>query len=348
MKYLLGRDKECEEIIANLASDQFGIGVIYGSLGIGKTSVAVEVGHKLLSKGWTVSYHVCYQISTLYTSLYQVLNSANHLKNENISETFPAEGSNPTLLILDQVENVNEAEESAIISKALRTFVDDELKFSCIKLLLVSRKEISFTDDLAFHFKLKPLSEESASQLLQSFSQISSHHDLGLIANGCGCNPLALMIIRALIDEGMTEKDIASNISSPEHFWKKLFHSVEKCDVLTETETKGAQKDSLKKALSSLVEINATVQMQMFLELWITDTSPLDKKKITGYGKAFDPRYCRCRLCMRSDKKKNLKSALVSVSLEGRYSLIEMNLVNSNDKSQERVCLFPFLSSLGF
>ena len=346
MKYLLGRDKECEEIIANLASDQFRIGVIHGSLGIGKTSVAVEVGHKLLSKGWTVSYHVCYQISTPYTSLDQVLNSANHLRNDNISETFPAEGSNPTLLILDQVENVNEAGESAIIPKALQTFVDDELKFSCIKPLLVSREEISFTDDLAFHFKLKPLSEESASQLLQSFSQISSNHDLGLIANGCGCNPLALMIIRALIDKGMTEKDIASDISSPEHFWTKLFHSFEKCNVLTERETNGAQKDSLKMPLPSLVEINATVQMQMFLESWIKETSHLDKKEITGYEKAFDPRYCRCRLCTRPDEKKNLKSRSV---LAGRYSLIEINLiVQTNDKSQERVRLFLFLPSLGF
>lgn len=56
---IVGRDEECNGIIDNLALNHLRVGVISGPLGIGKTSVALEVGHKLLFKGWNVRYHAC-------------------------------------------------------------------------------------------------------------------------------------------------------------------------------------------------------------------------------------------------------------------------------------------------
>ena len=329
-----GRDVECEEIIGNLTSNQFRLGVIYGVPGIGKTSVAVDVGHKLRSKGWTVNYHNCSnheassEISTLLTNLYRAPISANHLKKDNGNETLTVNGSHLTLLIIDQVENLLGADESAIVSEALQTFVDAVLEVNSVKLLLVSRERINLSNDIPFLLKLGPLSNAASVQLMESVFKNTSQHDLGVIAEGCRRNPLALMIVRALINNGMTRTDIISEMSSPEHFWKKLLHSFEKCHVLSEAETKGVQKDSLKLSLSSLMEPKSTVQMQMFLESWIEKRNYLGEDEVGCCEESPDPRYCSCRLCMSSGGNKSLKLTLrSSVSLAGWCSFVQAVIV---------------------
>ena len=327
---LVGRDKECEEIVGNYVLNQFRIGVIYGSLGIGKTSVAVEVGHKLLSMGWAVSYHVCndvestLEIVTPFTNLNHVFNSATHLKNDNINDTFPVDRLHPTLLILDQVENVIEDNEPVIIPKALQTLVDIAKQVRSVRLLFVSRKQMSLTDDLAFPLELESLSKASAIQLLESFSQISSQHELELIAKGCGCNPVALMIIRALIHKGIPETEIISKMSSPEHFWKSIFGSVEKCYDSTEGETKWAIRNfsKLRELSAVVVGIQETVQMQMFLEWLSEETNYLSEVEGDCNEKPFDPCYCQCRPCLSSNRMESSKMALSSsVYTAGTYLL---------------------------
>lgn len=336
---LLGRDVECEEIVDNLVSNEWRVGVIFGPLGIGKTSVAVEVGHKLLSKCWTVHYHACgvqdpsSEIEMLLKSYSQVSEVDSDLISDDRNETCTVQGTHSTLLILDQLKNILEADEPEIIPKTLQRFVDAALdEVHCLQLLFVSRKAIDLKEDSAFSLKLEPLKSAVAVHLLQSVSQTSSNADLEVIVKGCGCNPLAIMMVRVLIQKGISENDIVNMMSSSDNFWKKLSHSVVKRHFLKETETliNGqsmmlAQNESLKPLLSSLVGILSTDQKQIVLDSWIQEIKYNDEDEIPSYEKPSDPRYSHCRLCMSSDGTNHLKMALGSsnflldLSLEGRY-----------------------------
>ena len=303
--------------MVNLISNRLRVGVIYGAFGIGKSSVAIEVGHKLLKKGWTVKYHSCSdlqsfsKISTLFTNFYQVPNQTALLEND---EENGESGLHPSLLILDQVENFVEDDESADSSKVFQTFLDATVQARSLRLLFVSRKRISITDDRVFEVNIGSLSNAAAIQLLQNSFPASLHGDLGVIAKGCGCNPLAIMIVRTLLQNGVLETVIISGMSYPEHFWKNLLQSVENSHLVRESATTEAQSDNWKLPPSSLAGIQSTVQMQMFLDSWIEEENFLNEDV-----KSYDPRYCHCKLCTSSDESKSLKLALsLATSLTGR------------------------------
>ncbi|XP_078370078.1 uncharacterized protein LOC144653846 [Oculina patagonica] len=227
----IGRDAECEEIIGNLALNQWRVGVISGPLGIGKTSVAVEVGHKLVVKGWTVRYHLCNnrdsssEIAMLLKNRRQGPNLESDFVSDARNETF--EETHHTLLILDQLENCLDAKEPETIPGVLQGFVDAALDdVHGLKLLLVSRTAIDLKEDFAFYHKLEPLKSAVAVQLLQSVSKITPIGDLEVIAKGCGYNPLAIAMVQALIQKGISENDIIGMMSSSDNFWKKISHNI--------------------------------------------------------------------------------------------------------------------------
>lgn len=312
-KLLIGREAESEEIIGKLASDHFRAGIIYGPLGIGKTSLAVEVGHQLLAKDWAVNYLACNDLGSSLEQLEVLIKSspATFLKYDQRNETFSLKSHN-ILLILDQVENILEADQSTFVPKAFHTLLEPALEASSLKVLLVSRKQLSYADDLAFSMQLEPLSKLAAVQLLENTSKISCKDDLGVIAKGCGCNPLALMIVQALIHKGMSEKEIVSEMSTPEHFWKNLSHIIEKNHVLREVGVNMSQNGSLQAHLSSLLGIKSTVQAEMFLESWIEGKNCLQEEEDSYYKMASDPRYCHCRLCLTPEKKNKKKGLKVA------------------------------------
>ena len=339
---IVGRDQECKEIIDNLALNHWRVGVISGPLGIGKTSVAVAVGHKLLLKGWNVRYHAC---TNQYPCSKPEMPVDNHCHCPNLESDLicydknkkcPVQGKCRTLLILDQMENVFNADEADIIPGALKRFVGNTLdQVHCLQLLLVTRKRIDLKMDFVFYLKLEPLKSAVAVQLLQSVTDITSVGNLEVIAKGCGYNPLAMMIVRALIQKGISENDIISMLSSSDNFWKKLSHNVVRHHLLKEKEAlvngdqsiKLPQNESLTSPLSSLVEIHerCTDQKQMTVaSASIQEAECTDEDEILSDQKASDPRYCHCRLCMSSDGTSNLTLALESspffldLTLEGR------------------------------
>ena len=327
---LVGRDSECETIIDNFALENLRIGVISGPLGIGKTSVAVEVGNKLLSRDWIVHYHDYTSKDpnsdiVMFLETYCPVSSVeSDITEDATSKTSPAQQKKPTLLILDQLETVLEADKLDIIPNGVQRLVDAALeKAHDLHLLLVSRRKIDFMEDFAFSIQLEPLRSAVAVQLLQSVSPISSNADLEVIANGCGFNPFAITIVLALIQKGMSENDIINKMSSPDIFWKELSHNVVKNHFLKESETsinghhtKLVQKESFKPLLSSLKGIHSSERKQLILDSWIQETKYNEqdeyRDEISVYDKASDPRYCHCRLCTSSDGISPFKLALES------------------------------------
>lgn len=346
----MGRDEECKEIIDNLALNHWRVGVISGPLGIGKTSVAVEVGHELLLKGWNVRYHVCTNQHPC-SKLEMLLECHCHCPNlesdlicYNGNEKCPVQGKCRTLLILDQMENVFNADEADTITGVLERFVDNTLdQVHCLQLLLVTRKRIDLKMDFVFNLKLEPLKSAFAVQLLQRVSQITSVANLEVIAKGCGYNPLAMMIVKAVIQKGISENDIISMLSSSDNFWRKLSHNVVRCYLIKEKEAlvnsdqsiKLPPNKSLSSPLSSFVEIHVrtTDQKQTTVaSASVQEAECTDEDKIPSDQKASDPGYCQCRLCMSFNGTSNLTLALESSSsfldltLEGRYLKIKVTV----------------------
>lgn len=160
-----------------MALNQWRVGVISGPLGIGKSSVAVEVGHQLLLKGWNVRYHACtnqdpsLEIAMLLENCCHGPNIKSDLISDDRNEKFPVQETCRTLLILDQLDNVLKADEAEIIPRALQRLVGDTLdEVHCLQLLLITRKRIDLKVDFAFYLKLEPLKSAVAVQLLQSVS----------------------------------------------------------------------------------------------------------------------------------------------------------------------------------
>ncbi len=242
----LGRSVECEEIVANLTSHHHRIGIISGDQGIGKTAVAAQVGHMLLSNGWYVHYHLCkdqdasFEISGL-------------LSVQAIKEI-----SHPTLFIFDNMDMYDETDGQDKIRNVFQSSVDSASKNGYVRLLFVTRKGMHFLKNVAFSFNLQPLSSTSAVELLNTASRNIPVGDLNAIAEVCDNIPLTLMVARGLIEDGMSETDIINEISSSDKLRMDKGHKLDDSHSLKEEKislvtsyTNPLEVSSLRKKLKS-------------------------------------------------------------------------------------------------
>ncbi len=208
----LGRSVECEEIVANLTSRHRRIGIISGAEGIGKTAVAAQVGHMLLSKGWYVHYHLCkdqdasFEISGLLSV--QAINEISH----------------PTLFILDNMDMYDETDGQG---NAFQYLVDSATENGYVRLLFVTRKKMHFLENIAFSFNLQPLSSTSAVELLNTASRNIPVGDLNVIAEVCDNIPHTLMVAKGLIEGGMSETDVINAMSSSDKLQMEKSHKID-------------------------------------------------------------------------------------------------------------------------
>ena len=331
---LIGREKECDFIIDSLSSSQFRFGVIHGIPGVGKTSIAVKVGHSFVSKGWSVSYHDCRNgefskcLLTPFKKLHKTANSA-------INDSFPAENSLPTLLIFDQVENVVN-DESAKTPQALQTLLDVAKEVDSFQLLIVSRKRLNFTCDNGFSLEVGSLSMTSAVKLLESYFQNSSKHQLELVAKGCGCNPLALTIIRVIIQKGIPETQIIEKMSSPEQFWKILLHSAEMCQFSTKVYAKEQEGDPLE--ISDSGNSKTSPQEKEGCYLFVKKANYLSEAKVSCNEKGLN---YPGKLDMSSCEMDTLKTiSNFQVSFKGTILLFFENINNNNNNNNNNNIFF--------
>ena len=334
---LIGREKECDFIIDSLSSSQFRFGVIHGIPGVGKTSIAVKVGHIFVSKGWSVSYHDCRNgefskwLLTPFKKLHKTANSA-------INDTFPAENSLPTLLIFDQLGNVVN-DELAKTPQGLKTLLDVAKDVDSFRLLIVSRKRLNFTCDNGFSLEVGSLSMTSAVKLLESYFQSRSKHHLELVAKGCGCNPLALTIISVIIEKGIPETQIIEKMSSPEQFWKILLHSAEMCQF----STKEQEGDPFE--ISDCGNSKTALQEKEGRYLFVKKANDLSEAKVSCNEKRLN---CQWKLGLSSCEIDTLKTiSNFQVSFKGTILLFfKNNNTNNNNNNNNNKNKHPDNSKL--
>lgn len=197
---------ECEEIVANFALNDRRIGVIRGIQGIGKTTVAVEVGHVLLSKGWQVNYYL-YRDNDAILDISALLPQAQAISGI----------SHPTLFVLDLDMCIADDRQDKL-RNGFHSFAQSVNENGYVGVLFVIKDGMHFLQNLAFSCNLQPLSSTFAVELLKTTLRKSPIGDLKAIARVCDCIPRALMTARGLIQDGMSETDIINTMSSSGKF----------------------------------------------------------------------------------------------------------------------------------
>ena len=198
----VGRKLECSEIVENFTLNHRRIGIITGASGVGKSTLAINVGHMLLSKRWQVHYH-------LYRDHDSSLDTSVLLPQVQASSGI----SHATLFILDMDMCISNDRQDKLLN-AFHSIAESLNKNGYVRLLFVIRHGEHFLENLAFSCNLQPLSSTFAVELLKTTSRKSPFDDLKAIAKVCDCTPQALMLARDLIEDGMSETDIINTITS--------------------------------------------------------------------------------------------------------------------------------------
>ena len=218
---------ECKEIVSNFTSKDRRIGMICGAQGIGKTAVAVQVGHMLFSEGWHVHYHPSKDQDAS-------LEISGFLSAQAVSEI-----SHFTLFILDNVDIYNEPDGQDKMRNVFQSSVESVAENGYVGLLFVTREAMHFLKNIAFSFTLPPFSSTFAVELLNTASRNIPVGDLNAIAETCDNIPHTLMVARGLIEDGMSATDIINSISSSDKF------RMGKVNKLEDTSSSKREKSSL-------------------------------------------------------------------------------------------------------
>ena len=222
-----GRQSECEETVHYMISQSTRLVTISGPPGFGKTSVAIAVGHQLKHQGLPVYFFSLRNIKTTYDLASKLLNCFEQASsNLRIKRSFPLsevvdelcrifkEISSNVFIILDNADDLLESggpdtrqEVSDLLQEIFTrcknvTFLSTtRINLEFLKLKFQDRKSI----------KIGPLDEQSSNQLAHQLLPKVNDLDCARITQVCGCVPLAVKLLCALIVEDYQEPNQVLN-----------------------------------------------------------------------------------------------------------------------------------------
>ena len=212
----VGRDTEMEELIKllNFGDSNTSIVGIFGGPGFGKSTLALQAGHKISASNITVEYYDLSEVSFVPYLLHRILGGlSNTTKHEEMLEEVKcwAEASTFKKVLLfdgcDKLLNGNQKNELQKIIELFTTHSDQ------IKVLFTSRHVVSFLSDFKI-IQLEELSTKHAIALLKRLNSRISDEDASQIAQAVGNIPLALQIVGALLETRMSPSAIISALTS--------------------------------------------------------------------------------------------------------------------------------------
>ena len=214
----IGRQGECEEIIQDVTSKSVQIVTICGSPGIGKTSLAIAVGHSLRSQGCPVCYtslRRVYSKDDLISEFLSVLRQPN-INGQPFHQSVSLDDKlrqmvsligNRSLLILDDADELFDGGSSKVKEEVALLF-EELMQNQGVAFLLISRKPLEYLNNrFEGHrdFRIGPLDETSAQSLLYRLLPDTTAADCAQISRACGQVPLALQLMCSLIRESSTQ-----------------------------------------------------------------------------------------------------------------------------------------------
>ena len=177
-----GRENEIEEISKLITDDSTRVVNIWGSPGFGKTSIAIQEAHHLLSSGYSVYFFRMQRISTIDDLASKILTIfKSNLVDVNLASVDKLisvfrEISTPVILMLDNVDDLLSSEASS--DDLVHLFVEFLDCNTNINMIFTMRAHLENLRDQVKGFqdvRIRPLSPVSSikfvRQILPSFSE---------------------------------------------------------------------------------------------------------------------------------------------------------------------------------
>lgn len=220
-EHFVGRAEEMEDIVQLIDFDKSDVRTvsIVGPPGIGKSTIAIHVGHIMVEQGITIYYVDLVEASSMQALAEKVLESAETVvssKNVSVKRLIKWAGdlNQHTLLILDNCDNVLHEQKDN-----LQKVVKKLLKSShYIKVLMTSRQWTMQLGKFQM-YELHELTPAASCTLLETVAEeVKKNHTLcELIANLTGSVPLALQVVGALLSQPNSPEPIAIVRKLEEH-----------------------------------------------------------------------------------------------------------------------------------
>ena len=222
-----GRKTECEEITGHLTSGSARIVSIWGSPGIGKTSVAITVGHHLHSLGLPVYYlslrglQSKVDLASKLLSLLKLPIASEQQRqqyssiDDEISYLF-SEFSEPFTIILDNADELLTGGQE--VKEDITNFLADILRQSeKLTLVITTREYLKFMNvQFQSHkgVRISPLDEHSSQSLVHLLLPDVSVTDCKRVSEICGHVPLAIKILCVLISEDYQVSQVVESLQN--------------------------------------------------------------------------------------------------------------------------------------
>ena len=170
----LGRDRETSDLmrVLDMQSDEVRIVNLVGPTGIGKSCLAVQVGHQLIDSGATVSYLDASLLSldSLPDVILQTTGSVHGSRNstERLLHWLRREMKYPIVVILDNFYRMLATDRKRVLK-----YIDMLLENAAttVKVLITSRKKIPLSDHSS-EYEIESMTFDSWREYLKHFSVV--------------------------------------------------------------------------------------------------------------------------------------------------------------------------------
>ena len=216
---LTGRGHDLERVMTKLTTGSSNIVNLYGSSGVGKTTLAIETLSKWPGRKFKADFREVNEMETVH---FHVLNALMGSEQTVVSyEANPVigqmqqlmrDGQSDILLLLDNVDQFagGEGEDAAILNDSFVAFLR---RFLCLrgesklKILLTSRSTLRNGDSLVDNYEVKALDKAASSALLDTCGNRSLEEDQSRkkLLQMCRGNPLILNGMAAILKQKMAD-----------------------------------------------------------------------------------------------------------------------------------------------
>ena len=229
MPHFTGRQSECEEVVHYMTSQSTRLVTISGPPGFGKTSVAIAVAHRLKNQGLPVYFFSLRNVKTTNGLASKLLNCFTHTSSyPQTKQPCPPSGvvdklcqilseiSPNFFIVLDNADDILES--GGMDARQEVSDLLQEIFMHCksVTFLCTTRMNLEFLEhkfEVHKSIKIGPLDKSSSNQLVRQLLPEVNDDNCETITQVCGCVPLAVKLLCALIADD-DEYEVLNEIRS--------------------------------------------------------------------------------------------------------------------------------------
>ena len=212
----VGRKNETRQLLKYLSFNNSNVRIvgIFGGPGFGKSTLAIQTSHRLVSTNITIEYYDLSEVSFVPYLLYRILETSTNITEHTVIleelKIWANTVITDTILLFDGCDILFSRSQKTELQKIIQILVEHS---DNIKILLTSRYRVSFLTGFK-SIKLNELKPKDATTLLKRLTSGAPVKTLRKIAELVGNVPLALQVVGALLEmDRMTPKQIVVELS---------------------------------------------------------------------------------------------------------------------------------------